>query len=103
MKKVDQFIDAHSNDQGQVDHLLGDLDREEGNFLKQKHDMEANLLKVLNAQQKASYIKFESDFPKMLREMLRDRGNASGDGAMRDDRASDGPRGNRPANRNRWD
>ena len=106
LRKLDPMVEAKNTDQGAVERLLNDLDREETEFLKRRRDLESGMFKVLTPLQRAAYVKFEADFPKMLRELLREQNEPrSGEGA-RDERSFDKmerPRMERPINRNRWD
>lgn len=89
MKKIDQLIESRSSDNGAMERLLNDIEKDETYFLRNKRDLENNLFKVLNVMQRAAYVKFEFEFPKMLREMMRDQGDRGPESSLRDDRPGD--------------
>ena len=73
IRRIDPLLDAHNPDQGQIDRLLGDLDKEEENYLRKKADLEKTMFRLLTPAQHANYIKFQMEFPRMLRDIARER------------------------------
>ena len=73
IKRFDALLDEHNPDQGQVEHLLNNLDKEEQSYLRKKDELEKAMFKLLSPVQHAKYIKFQMEFPRMLRDIARER------------------------------
>lgn len=101
-RKVEPLLDNKNPDQNQIDRLLNDLDKEEHNFLRQKDELQSNLFKIITPAQRAKYLRFEMEFPRMLRDMIKERSNPDNMRGGNGDDQTDNQRPMRPTQR-RWD
>lgn len=92
MQKLDEFTRQPNENAQSLGATLSELKQQEENYLDRKKDLEANLFGILTPTQQALYIKFQTEFPRMLRQMARRRG---GQGMDQDSRQGGQRRENR--------
>lgn len=78
LSRMDPMLENRNPDQNQIERLLNDLNREETLYLKRKDELEKELFKIISPLQRARYVRFEAEFPRLLREMVRERGMSNG-------------------------
>ena len=70
MQKLDEWQHQRNGNDQSISIILNELKQLETDFTDRKSQLQNDLFKILTPPQQAAYLRFETEFPRMLRELV---------------------------------